>query len=57
MSDFEYETKLNVFFKLPALNDQSSDNKELDEFLGKLGFYKQTASGTGEKKGVTGLFK
>ncbi len=57
VSDFEYETKLNVFFKLPALNDQSSDNKELDEFLGKLGFYKQTASGTGEKKGVTGLFK
>ncbi|MBR3199282.1 MAG: hypothetical protein IKG27_04635 [Bacilli bacterium] len=57
VSDFEYETKLNVFFKLPALNDQSSNNKELDEFLSKLGFYKQTASSTGDKKGVTGLFK
>ncbi len=57
VSDFEYETKLNVFYKIPALNDQSSDNKELDEFLSKLGFYKQTASSTGDKKSITGLFK
>ena len=56
VSDFEYETKLRIFAKIPPLNDQSSDNKALNEFLSKLGFYKQTADGS-SKKGITGLFK
>ncbi len=56
VSDFEYETKLSVFAKVPPLNDQSSDNKALDEFLGKLGFYKQTET-SATRKGVSGLFK
>lgn len=58
VSDFEYETKLNIYYKIPPLNDQSSDNEALDRFLVKLGFYKQESSGqTGEKKGFKGLFK
>ncbi len=57
VSDFEYETRLNVFYKLPPINDQSDENKELDEFLNKLGFYKQVSSSDGEKKGLGGLFK
>lgn len=56
VSDFEYETKLNVFYKLPPLNDQSDSNEALDEFLSKLGFYKQTSSSNDGKK-VIGLFK
>lgn len=51
VSDFEYETKLNVYGKIPALNDQSDDNVLLDEFLSKLGFYKQKPL-EGSKKGL-----
>lgn len=57
VSDFEFETRLNVFYRIPPLNDQSADNKALDEFLNKLGFFKQVSSGEGEKKGINGLFK
>ena len=41
VSDFEYETKLSVFQKLPPLNDQSDENVELNNFLKTLGFVKQ----------------
>ena len=58
VSDFEYETGLNIYYKLPPLNDQSSDNKALDQFLVKLGFYKQDLSGgVNDKKGIMGIFK
>lgn len=57
VSDFEYETKINVFSKIPPLNDQSDDNKQLDEFLSKLGFYKQSNELNSDKKGITSLFK
>ena len=58
ISDFEIETGLNVFSTIPPLNDQSDENKGLDEFFVKLGFYKQDASNEGkDKKGIMGLFK
>lgn len=58
VADFEYETGLSVFYKIPPLNDQSSNNEALDKFLVKLGFYKQDISGgEGDKKGIIGLFK
>lgn len=58
VADFEYETGLNVFYRIPPLNDQSSNNEALDKFLVKLGLYKQDiAGGEGEKKGIMGLFK
>ena len=58
VADFEYETGLNVFYRIPPLNDQSSNNEALDKFLVKLGFYKQDISGgEGDKKGIMGLFK
>lgn len=58
VADFEYETGLNVFYRIPPLNDQSSNNEALDKFLVKLGLYKQDVSGSeGEKKGIMGLFK
>lgn len=58
VSDFEYETGLNVFYRIPPLNDQSSNNVALDKFLSKLGFYKQDVpGGESSKKGFMGLFK
>ena len=58
VADFEYETGLSVFYKIPPLNDQSSNNEALDKFLVKLGFYKQDISGgEDDKKGIMGLFK
>ena len=55
VSDFEYETKLSIFDKIPPLNDQSDENVALDLFLSKLGFSKQSSS-NGET-GKKGLFK
>ena len=58
VSDFEYETGLKVFYRIPPLNDQSSNNAALDQFLVKLGFYKQdVANSADDKKGIRGLFK
>ena len=52
ISDFEYETNLKVYGKIPSLNDQSDKNVELDQFLSvKYGFYKQ-ADVNSVKKGV-----
>lgn len=37
---FEYESKLNIFYNMPPLNERSNDFKELNELLNKLGFNK-----------------
>lgn len=57
VSDFEYETKLDVFYTIPPLNDQSDENEALDAFLTKLGFYKQGSANVDSKKNLFGLFK
>lgn len=58
VSDFEFETGLTVFAKIPPLNDQSDENEALDKFFVKLGFYKQDSANQGEgKKGIMGIFK
>lgn len=36
--DFEYESKLKVFFNLPPLNDRNKNLEPINEFLRKLGF-------------------
>ena len=36
--DFEYETKLKIFFNIPPLNDREIDLNILPKFLQKLGF-------------------
>lgn len=38
VADFEYESKLNVFYNLPCLDDRKLDNEELNKLLNKLGF-------------------
>ena len=44
IADFEYETNLSVYQSIPCLNDQSDSNEALDEFLSRLGFYKQVSN-------------
>lgn len=54
--DFEYESRLKVFYNLPPLDERSKNIQVLDDFLVKLGF---TALRTedGDKKGkLFGLF-
>ena len=55
--EFEYETKLKVFYNLPPLYDQENKNRTLDAFLVKLGFIKQNEEGTEKKKSIFGIFK
>lgn len=57
ISDFEYETNLNVFYSLPCLNDQSDQNVSLDEFLNTLGFYKQVSADKPKKGLLNKLYK
>ena len=53
VTDFEYESKLKVFFNIPPLDERNRNNQALDKFLVSIGFSKQD----GEKKGkILGLF-
>lgn len=53
VTDFEYESKLKVFFNIPPLDERNRNNQALDKFLVSIGFGKQD----GEKKGkILGLF-
>lgn len=40
ISDFEYETKVKIFYNIGPLNDRANNYPELVEFLHKLGFMK-----------------
>lgn len=55
--DFEYESKLKVFFNLPPLDDREKDIRILNSMLAKLGFSKQNPSENDKKKNkILGLF-
>lgn len=40
VTDFEYESRLKVFYNLPPLDEREKSSEELDKFLYKLGFDK-----------------
>jgi len=40
VTDFEYESRLKVFYNLPPLDEREKKPEELDKFLKKLGFDK-----------------
>lgn len=42
--DFEYESKTNVFFNIPNIDDKKDRHRVLDELLNKLGFDRQKPS-------------
>lgn len=55
--DFEYESKLKIFFNLPPLDDREKDIRSLNAMLVKMGFTKQQPSGEEKKKNsILGLF-
>ena len=40
VKDFEYESKLNIFYNMPPVDDHKK-SEALDELLRKLGFSRQ----------------
>ena len=55
--DFEYESRLNIFYNMPPLNEREKDVQVVNAFLLKLGFERQSASSGGQKKNsILGLF-
>lgn len=55
--DFEYESKLKVFYNMPPIDEREKDIKALDPFLTKLGFDKQLDGENAKKNMLLGLFK
>lgn len=54
--DFEYESKLKIFFNMPPLDEREKQIHILNVFLAKLGFERQS-DGTMEKKNkLLGIF-
>ena len=55
--DFEYESKLKIFYNLPPLDDREEDIRILNAMLAKLGFKKQDPTESDKKKNrILGLF-
>ena len=56
VSDFENESKANVFFNIPYLDDKKEHEQVLDDFLVALGFSRLNSSGSGKTK-LFNIFK
>ena len=55
--DFEYESRLKMFYNLPPLDDREKDIRILNALLAKMGFSKQDPAGQDKKKNsILGLF-
>jgi len=54
--DFEYESRLKVFYNIQPLDDREQEIMALNSFLDKLGFIKQQPMGTQKKNKLLGLF-
>ena len=55
--DFEYESRLKIFFNLPPLDDREKEIYILNSLLVKMGFSKQAdTEGENKKKSILGLF-
>ena len=59
INDFEYETKANVYYNLPSINDRSTNNYDVNALLAKMGFSRQyDGSEDDSSKGkLLGMFK
>lgn len=53
--DFEYESRLKIFFNMPPLDERQTEVPVLNNFLVRLGFERQRTSDK-EKKRILGLF-
>lgn len=55
--DFEYESKLKIFYNMPPLDEREKEIMALNRFLVRLGFDKQQIADEEEKKrSILGLF-
>ncbi len=55
--DFEFESKLNIFFNMPPLNEREKDVQVVNAFLQKMGFERQAVDGVANKKNsLLGIF-
>ena len=54
--DFEYESKLKVFYNIPPLDDREKNIMSLNKFLIRLGFTKQQDKESEKKNKLLGLF-
>ncbi len=50
VTDFEYESRSEVFYNIPPLDDKVNRHRVLDDFLSKLGFIRQKSSESSEDK-------
>lgn len=55
--DFEYESRLNIFFNMPPLNEREKDVQVVNAFLQKMGFERQSVDGgVNKKNSLLGIF-
>ena len=55
--DFEYESKLKIFYNMPPLDEREKEIMALNRFLVRLGFDRQQIGEEEEKKrSILGLF-
>lgn len=56
--DFEYESKSQIFYNIPPLDDKKEKHHVLDDMLSKMGFLRQKGNNLGqEKTKILGIFK
>lgn len=56
--DFEYESKSQIFYNIPPLDDKKDKHRVLDDMLSHLGFLRQKSDNlSGEKTKILGIFK
>ncbi len=54
--DFEYESKLKIFFNMPPLDEREKQIQILNVFLTKLGFERQATGEIEKKNKILGIF-
>lgn len=54
--DFEYESKLKIFFNMPPLDERQTEIHVLNAFLTRLGFERQKTEEMEKKNKILGLF-
>ena len=54
--DFEYESRMKIFYNMPPLDDRDKESHALNAFLAKIGFGKQVGAETQKKSKLLGLF-
>lgn len=56
--DFEYESKSQIFYNIPPLDDKKEKHHALDDMLSKMGFLRQKSNDNSMDKGkILGIFK